>query len=276
MKTRHPTGVAYNRFVRIALEGTAALVTGGANGIGLATVRLLKACGADVWLADLPGEQPEETARREGVRGVAVDVTDAASIESAMDAAGGPAIVVANAGVAAEGPLEDTSREAWDRVVGVNLTGAFLTVRSAARRMKRRRGGSIVLTASTNSYDGERWLTAYNAAKHGILGILHTAANELGPWGIRVNAVCPGYIRTRLTESGFADPSFMREYTRHLPLGRGGEAEEVARAIVFLASPLASFITGADLLIDGGQMAAKFGVWNEDIGAFKADHWELK
>ncbi len=261
--------------MRIALEGTAALVTGGANGIGLATVRLLRDCGADVWLADLPTQQPEDVARRENVRGIAVDVTDSASIEAAIGMAD-PGIVVANAGIGFEAPFDETTTEVWNRVINVNLTGAFLTVRAAARSMKQRRAGSIVITASTNSYDGERWLSAYNATKHGVLGILHTAANELGPWGIRVNAVCPGYIRTRLNEAGFADPEFMREYTRHLPLGRGGEPEEVARAIVFLASPLASFITGADLFIDGGQMAAKFGVWNDDIGTFNADHWELK
>lgn len=142
--------------------------------------------------------------------------------------------------------------------------------------MKLRRKGSIVLTASTNSFDGEPDLTAYNASKAGLLGILHTVANELGPWGIRVNAVCPGLIRTRLTAQHFADEILMRDYFRQIPLGRGGTAEEVANAVAFLASEMASYITGAALLVDGGQMASKFGPWSEEQSQFVEDHWELK
>lgn len=262
--------------MRISLEGKQALVTGGANGIGLAAARALRGSGADVWIADLPVEDPSSVAEGQGMTGLAMDVREAASVEAAVARVGIIDILVANAGVAAEAPLVDTSPEAWHRCLAVNLTGVFLTVQAAARRMKERRSGSIVITASTNSFDGERWLTAYNATKHGVMGIVHTAANELGPYGIRVNAVCPGFIRTRLTAEGFADPEFMREYTKHLPLGRGGEADEVGLAVAFLASPLASYITGSHLLVDGGQMAAKFGVWDEKIGRFEQDHWVLK
>ena len=262
--------------MRIALEGKVALVTGGANGIGLAIVRALRDCGTVVWLADLPSARPADVARAERVRAMPIDVTEPASIDAAFDAIGAVDIVAANAGIVSEEPLEEIGRATWDRVVAVNLSGVFHTVAAAARHMKPRRSGSIVITASTNSYDGEKWLAAYNATKHGVLGILHTAANELGPWGIRVNAVCPGYIRTRLTAQGFESEEFMRDYTRHLPLGRGGEAEEVASVAAFLASPLASYVTGADLYVDGGQMAAKFGVWSDEIAVFKQDHWELK
>ncbi len=150
----------------------------------------------------------------------------------------------------------------------VNLSGAFHTLRLAAVQMKPRRRGAIVLTASTNSYDGEPDLAAYNATKAGLLGLLHTAAGELGPYGIRVNAVCPGLIRTRLTTDHFSAPELLKEYFRHIPLGRGGLPEEVAGAVAFLASDLASFITGATLLIDGGQMATKFGTWNEATADF--------
>ena len=107
------------------------------------------------------------------------------------------------------------------------------------------RPGAIVLTASTNSYDGEENLIAYNATKAGVLGIVHTAANELGPYGIRVNAVNPGLIRTRLTAEAFNTESVIKEYFRAIPMGRGGEPEEVAKAAVFLASDWASYITGA-------------------------------
>ena len=146
----------------------------------------------------------------------------------------------------------------------------------AAEQMKPRRRGAIVLTASTNSYDGEPDLSAYNATKAGLLRPPPTGAGELGPYGIRVNAVCPGLIRTRLTTDHFSQGSLLKEYFRHIPLGRGGRPEEVANAVAFLASDLASFITGAALLIDGGQMATKFGTWNEASADFVTDHWELK
>ena len=127
-------------------------------------------------------------------------MTSRESLDAAFAAAGTPDIVIANAGIAAEADLLEHTAEDWERTLSVNLTGAFHTVQSAARLMKPRRGGAIVLTASTNSYDGEARLAAYNASKAGLLGLVHTAANELGPYQIRVNAVCPGLIRTRLTE----------------------------------------------------------------------------
>ncbi len=133
-----------------------------------------------------------------------------------------------------------------------------------------------MLTASTNSYDGEAGLVAYNASKAGVLGILHTAANELGPYQIRVNAVCPGLIRTRLTQAHFDNPAVLKNYFQHIPLGRGGEADEVANAAVFLASGSASYITGATLLVDGGQMAAKFGTWDEETGVFSGGPMEVE
>ena len=142
--------------------------------------------------------------------------------------------------------------------------------------MKEKRRGAIVLTASTNSFDGEANLTAYNASKAGLIGLFRTAANELGPWQIRVNAVCPGLIRTRLTAGSFSDPMLLKEYFRDIPLGRGGNADDVANAVAFLASDLASYITGATLFVDGGQMASKFGVWNEENADFVADHWRIR
>lgn len=254
----------------ISFSGKRAIVTGGANGIGLAAARALAEGGADVWIFDL--QRPADFAGQSLV----VDVTDAASISAAFAKAGAPDIVIANAGTGSQAELTDTSRELWDRVIAINLTGVFQTVQAAAVLMKPRRSGSIVLTASTNSYDGEARLTAYNASKAGVLGILHTAANELGPFGIRVNAVCPGLIRTRLTQRLFDNPAFLRNYFQHIPLGRGGEPEEVAAAIAFLASDLASYITGAALLVDGGQMASKFGTWDETSAEFTDGRWRLR
>jgi NAD(P)-dependent dehydrogenase (short-subunit alcohol dehydrogenase family) len=256
--------------------GKSVVVTGGANGIGLATARVLAKSGAQVWIFDLECEDPGRVAAKFGARACVVDVTDRASLHAAFAQTGPPDILVANAGIVLEADLSATSREIWERTIAVNLTGIFQTVQAAAGLMKPRRRGAIVLTASTNSYDGEASLIAYNASKAGLLGILHTAANELGPYQIRVNAVCPGVIRTRLAEQHFSNPNVLKDYFRNVPLGRGGLPEEVAHATAFLVSDLASYITGAALVVDGGQMASKFGTWNEQIAEFSDGAWRLR
>ena len=255
----------------IAFAGKKAVVTGGANGIGFAIARLMAECGALVWIFDR-----EPASARIDAHAIAVDVTDRQSIDAAFAEVGAPDIVMANAGTVGEAEFLDHPVKEWERILAVNLTGMFHTVQAAARLMKGRASGAIVLTASTNSYDGEPRLAAYNASNAGLLGLVHTAANELGPHGIRVNAVCPGLIRTRLTAGHFANPELLRDYFRHIPLGRGGEPEEVARAAVFLASEAASYITGATLLVDGGQMASKFGTWNEESAEFLDGRWKRR
>src|SRR5262249_11938627 len=207
---------------------------------------------------------------------IPVDVTDPAAISGAFAKIGLPDIVVANAGTGSEADFTATTRETWERILAIHLSGVFHTVQAATTLMKPRRSGSIVITASTNSYDGEARLIAYNASKAGLLGILHTATNELGPFGIRVNAVCPGLIRTRLTQRHFDNRTVLRNYFQHIPLGRGGEPAEVASAIAFLASDLASYITGAALLVDGGQMASKFGTWDDANAEFVDGRWRLR
>jgi NAD(P)-dependent dehydrogenase (short-subunit alcohol dehydrogenase family) len=253
------------------LTGKTAVVTGGSNGIGAATARLLAQHGASVWIFD---REPPSAGL--AARNVSTDVTSRASIDAALAASGAPDILMVNAGIAEEEPFFDHSSDRWERTLAVNLSGAFHTVQAAARLMKERRAGAIVITASTNSYDGEARLAAYNASKAGLLGLVHTAANELGPYQIRVNAVCPGLIRTRLTEGHFSNPEILRDYFRAIPLGRGGLPEEVAQACVFLASPNASYITGATLFVDGGQMASKFGTWSEETAEFSEGRWKLR
>jgi NAD(P)-dependent dehydrogenase (short-subunit alcohol dehydrogenase family) len=233
--------------------------------------------GAQVSIFDLQGENPGGVAAGFGARGFVVDVTDRASLDAGFTQTGPPDILVANAGIVLEADLTATTRDIWDRTIAVNLTGIFQTVQAAAQMMKARRRGAIALTASTNSYDGEASLIAYNASKAGLLGILHTAANELGPYQIRVNAVCPGVIRTRLAELHFSsNPGVLKDYFRHVPLGRAGMPEEVAQATAFLVSDLASYITGVALMVDGGQMASKFGTWNEEIAEFADGSWRLR
>ena len=257
--------------MQLDLSGKTALVTGGSSGIGLAVASALANAGAQVFIIDR-NEPPELDLPARFVR---ADVSNRSSLAAALEHCGPLDIVVANAGIARHAAFTETDDTVWQDTLSANLTGVFLTVQLAALEMKRRRSGAVVITASTNSYDGEAGLAAYNATKAGLLGILHTAANELGPFGIRINAVCPGFIRTPLTREAFATPDIIREYFRHIPLGRGGEPEEVANAVVFLASGMASFITGAALVVDGGQMAAKFGVWSESSARFEVDRWKL-
>lgn len=262
--------------MQIDFSGKTAVVTGGANGIGLATAKLLASSGAHVTVFDLESENPQEAAAAFGASGIVIDVRDLASVEAAFDQVTAPDIVAINAGIAPTSPIESTSEDMWRRMLDVNLTGAFFTLQAAARRMKSRRRGSVVLTASTNSYDGEATLVAYNASKAGILGIVHTAANELGPFGVRVNAVCPGLIHTRLTAMYYEQPNALKEYFRHIPMGRGGTPQEVANAIAFLASDAAAFINGAALLVDGGQMACKYSLWTDELGSFQDGRWTLR
>jgi len=244
--------------MRIDLSGKVAIVTGAKSGIGLAASLALVNAGAAVHVFDLPE----------------VDVSDQKSIEAAFSEMAAPDIVVANAGVGKpEGPdINASAIDNWDRTIAVNLTGVFHTVRLAGARMKAK-GGSIVVTASTNSWDGEATLTAYNASKAGVLGIVRTAANELGRYGIRVNAVCPGLIRTPLTDKYFSQSGYLKEYFRHIAMGRGGEPQEVANAIAFLASDLASYITGATLVVDGGQLTSKYSTWDDGNARFEGDRW---
>ncbi len=249
------------------------VVTGGASGIGFAIATGMAAAGAAVSIFDLNSERLKSAAQAIGARAFAVDVTDRSTIEEAFASTGDIDVVIVNAGIGTTQNLFETTPELWDTTLAVNLSGVFHSVQLAARNMKRLRRGAIVLTASTNSYDGEAELTAYNASKAGVLGILHTAANELGPYGIRVNAVCPGLIRTPLTAKSFANPQVLADYFRHIPLGRGGEPDEVAQAVMFMASDQASYITGAALFVDGGQMASKFGTWGTDADTFDGQRW---
>jgi NAD(P)-dependent dehydrogenase (short-subunit alcohol dehydrogenase family) len=255
--------------MEIRFEKMNALVTGGAGGIGLETARQLRDSGARVWVLDRePVEEP-------GIESVALDLRGEIALEAVLDVMGRVDIAVLNAGVCSPAKLEHTTEDNWRNTIEINLSAVFFHLKAVAGRMRRQREGSIVLTASTNSFDGEAELIAYNASKAGLMGILHTAANELGPYGIRVNAVCPGLIETRLTAGAFADETVIKPYFAALPLGRGGQPQEVAQAITFLASGLASYITGTTITVDGGQLASKFGTWGSLDARFEGGRWKL-
>ena len=182
---------------------------------------------------------------------------------------------MANAGMVSEGEFLSLDPGDWDRTIALNLTGAFHTVQLAARSMKTQRRGSIVLTASTNSFDGEQRLTAYNASKAGLLGLLHTSANEIGPYGIRVNAVCPGLIRTRLTKPSFDNPAVIRDYFRHIALGRGGEPDEVARPRYSWLPIWLPISLARHCLWMAGRWPQSSGAWSEDTAEFSDGRWTL-
>nr|WP_281386414.1 SDR family NAD(P)-dependent oxidoreductase [Jiangella mangrovi] len=245
------------------MAGRGVLVTGGTSGIGLATARRFLAEGARVFVCADDAAAVDATVASLGVGGMCCDVSRSADVDAmaaaASDWLGGVDVLVSNAGIASRSPFLDISAESFDRVVAVNLRGTFLVTQAVARGMVARgRGGVIVTMSSTNGLGGEEDYAHYNATKAGVLLLTRTMAVELGRHGIRVNALCPGYIATPLNAaiaSGLGE-GFVETYVRdRIPLGRAGLAEDVAGACAFLASDDAAFVTGTELVIDGGQLA---------------------
>jgi len=246
------------------LRGKVALVTGGASGIGRATALRMAEEGARVLVADLDGDgaaRTAETIRQAGgaALGVAADVTVeaqvAAMVRTALDAWGRLDCAFNNAGVApAEAqPLAEIAPEEWARVIGVNLTGVFLCLRHEIPAMAAGGGGAIVNTASIAGRVGLPRAGAYVAAKHGVIGLTRSAALDHAAQGIRVNAICPGYVETPLAARGIER---RREaILARVPLGRIGTVEEIADVVTWLCSAEARFVTGEALAADGGYTA---------------------
>jgi NAD(P)-dependent dehydrogenase (short-subunit alcohol dehydrogenase family) len=249
------------------LAGRVAAVTGGALGIGRATALRFAEEGASVVLGDVQVDAVEGVAKEIAQRGgravaVGVDVGDAGQVQAYVDRAvaefGRLDVMFANAGIAHSAPFLEHPEAQWHRVLRVNLTGVFLCGQVAARQMVRQGGGRIIVTASINGFRGVENLVGYNVAKAGVIELTKTMAVELAHHNIRVNAIAPAQIDTRLTR-GFSDDAKARRLAR-IPMGRFGEADEVAKAAVFLASDDASFVTGHTLAVDGGYLAG--GLWS--------------
>jgi len=245
-------------------EGKRVIVTGGANGIGKATVTRFAQEGAAVVLTDRNREAAEAAAREIAQdTGAAVyafigDVSnksdDLASIQFALENMGGVDVLVNNAGVYYEQPFETITEERWNEVMNIDLKGTFLMCQAVIPHLKEQGSGVIVNMASTNGLAGEWGYAHYNAAKAGVVLLTKTLAIEYGPYNIRVNCVCPGYIQTESTQA-MDNEEFVTDYiNRKIPLRRLGRPEEVAGLIAFLASDDAPFIHGAPILIDGGQL----------------------
>jgi NAD(P)-dependent dehydrogenase (short-subunit alcohol dehydrogenase family) len=246
------------------LEGRVAVVTGGASGIGLATVRRLAAEGAKVVIGDLDPAAGKTAADEVGGLFVATDVTDQAAVENlfqqAFDTFGSVDIAFNNAGISPpdDASILDTGLEAWRKVQEVNLTSVYLCCKAAIPYMQRQGKGSIINTASFVAVMGAATSQiSYSASKGGVLAMSRELGVEFARQGIRVNALCPGPVNTPLLTELFAkDPERAQRRLVHVPMGRFGEPEEIAAAVAFLASDDASFITANTFLVDGGISGA--------------------
>jgi NAD(P)-dependent dehydrogenase (short-subunit alcohol dehydrogenase family) len=247
-----------------SLQGRTAIVTGGASGIGAATVRHLAAAGARVLVLDVQ-ELPPATAADlgEAVDGVLCDVSDEAAVVGSVEAAVGRwgriDVLVNIAGIEQTTTYDQTTVAEWDRILDVNLRGTFLLCREVAPHMVAAGRGSIVNLASTNGLVGSLAGVAYGASKGGVVILTKDLAIELARTGVRVNAVCPGTIDTPLIRrflDGSDDPqAAARMLARSMPIGRMGTADEVAQVILFLAGDASSLCTGVALPVDGGLTA---------------------
>ncbi len=256
-----------------------AIVTGGAMGIGGATARKLAAEGVAVAIFDLNREAGVKTAAEIAKTGTVCDffpcdVSNASEVASAVEAVvakhGHIDILVSNAGIQDYGDVVTTTEQAWDHLMGINLKGCFLVSKFTVPHMLKRGDAAIVVVGSVQSMTAIGNSVAYVTAKHGLLGLTRAMALDYAQKGIRVNCVCPGAIDTpmlRWAASLDPDPQkVMQTCDRMHAMGRMGRSEEVADAIVYLASPLASFITGAALVVDGGMLVPTGGMGFQEGG----------
>ena len=246
-------------------EGKTALITGGAAGIGRATALAFAREGARVVVADVDTPKGKETVQMVEAEGgeahfINVDVSNAEDVkrmvQETLEAYGRLDYAFNNAGIEGEqAPVAEASEDNWDRVIDINLKGVFLCMKEEIPPMLEQDGGVIVNTSSVAGRVGFENLPAYVASKHGVLGLTKTAALEYATQNLRVNALCPGVIHTEMIDRVTGgDPEILEAYANMAPMQRMGRPEEVARAVVWLCSDLAAFVTGEAITIDGGYL----------------------
>lgn len=256
-----------NALAKFRLDGQVAIITGGASGIGLAAADLFASVGAHVMVMDINEDEARRAAdeiRANGgcASGFALNIADEAAVERVFEEVlkqeSRIDTLICNAGTGSNAPATKMSLEQWNRAISVNLTGTFLCARAAASRMiAKKHGGSIVITTSVMGLSGGGFGSNvnYQASKGGLVNLARGLAVEWGDYEIRVNTVAPGWVRTPFIGSWDSNPERMAKLADWLPLKRLAEPEEIASAILFLASPAASMITGHTLPVDGGFLA---------------------
>jgi NAD(P)-dependent dehydrogenase (short-subunit alcohol dehydrogenase family) len=239
-------------------NGRVAVVIGGASGIGWASANALAADGCRVVVADLNGDGARDRAAELGEPHTAaqVDVTDEASVRQLFEDIGPLDVVVSCAGFGSLGLITDLAVDEFRGVVDVCLTGAFIVAKYAGQKL--REGGSLVSISSLNGRQPAVGMSAYCAAKAGLSMLTEVAALEWGPRGIRVNAVAPGFVETPLTAGSSLIPGLVEDYAENTAIGRAGKPEEIADAVVFLASPKSAWLTGEVLDLNGGAHLKKY------------------
>src|SRR5215207_9281157 len=247
-------------------KGQVALITGAGSGMGLATAKAFAEAGAAVVLADFKEDAVKAAAAElvaAGHKAIAVrcDVADddqvAAMVDRTVAEFGRLDAAFNNAGVMARiAPTAESTREEWDRVIGINLRGVWSCMKHELRQMERQGSGAIVNNDSVGALTGNPGIGAYIASKHGVIGLTRTAALEYVKQGIRVNAVNPGLIDTQVARDVVSgDEQAYAEIAKHVPIGRAGRPEEIASAVLWLCSPGASYVVGHALTVDGGMTA---------------------
>jgi 3-oxoacyl-[acyl-carrier protein] reductase len=241
------------------------LITGGARGIGFEIARSFAMEGADLTIFDYNAETLNDSCKQlqeagAKVNSSCVDVSNRTAVDEAVNKADAMRpidVLVNNAGIASETPFLKIEEDEWKKILDINLTGMFYVAQSVCRLMAQRKKGVVVNMGSKNSIDGEAGYAHYNASKGGVIMLTKTMALELAHLGIRVNAVCPGYIQTPMSME-IDPPEFTEDFVKqYIPINRPGKAEEIAPIFLFLASDESSFITGQVIVADGGQLAGQ-------------------
>lgn len=235
------------------MNGKRVIVTGGASGIGLASAEVLLERGAKVAIWDLSPDTPA-VAERIGAHGQVVDVTGdlEAPVAEAVEALGGLTGLVHAAGRVDPSPIGALSADSWDGVLDVNLRAHALLTQTALPHLDRTAGPSIVAISSIEGIATNPWIPSYCASKAGLIGLTRSMAAQLGAEGIRVNCVCPGFVVTPMLQPALDIPELTAEFEQATPLGRMAQPREIATAVAFLLSDDASFVTGTELVVDGG------------------------